>query len=109
MKNDLSLLESLVKATESIQANPQDAEAYLTRAALLHAMQRDEDALEDLDYLIDELGRKVPAAILLRGRIKMERGDKVGAMEDVRMAASLDPHLFDGLEGTFETKESGHC
>ena len=98
MKNDLSLLESLVKATESIQANPLDAEAYLTRAALLHAMQRDEDALEDLDYLIYELGRKVPAAILLRG-----------AMEDVRMAASLNPHLFDGLEGTFETKESGHC
>lgn len=103
------MLELLVKATQLIQADPQNAEAYKMRASVLFQMKQYDEALEDINYLIESLDCQDAQLYLMRGRIRMERGDKDGAMADVRKAASLNPHIFDGLEGSFKSKESGHC
>ena len=94
----------LVKATQLIQADPQNAEAYKMRAPLLFQMKQYDEALEDMNYLIESLDGQDAQIYLMRGRIRMERGEKDGAMADVRKAASLNPHIFDGLEGSFEIR-----
>ncbi len=109
MAQNYNMLELLVKATQLIQADPQNAEAYKMRASVLFQMKQYDEALEDINYLIESLDCQDAQLYLMRGRIRMERGDKDGAMADVRKAASLNPHIFDGLEGSFKSKESGHC
>lgn len=109
MAQNYNMLELLVKATQLIQADPQNAEAYKMRASVLFQMKQYDEALEDINYLIESLDGQDAQIYLMRGRIRMERGDEAGALDDVRKAASLNPHIFDGLEGSFESKESGHC
>ena len=104
MAQNYNMLELLVKATQLIQADPQNAEAYKMRASVLFQMKQYDEALEDINYLIESLDCQDAQIYLMRGRIRLERGDKDGAMADVRKAASLNPHIFDGLEGSFEIR-----
>ena len=45
----------------------------------------------------------------LRGTLRMNRGDKMGALDDMRKVLDLNPELLQQLSGEFKTKEKGHC
>ena len=97
------------KTTQAIAANPSDAEAYKQRAVTLCQMQQYEEAEKDLNTLIDALHTEDAEIYQLRGTLRMQRGDKTGALDDMRKAIDLNPDLLAHLSGEFKTKEKGHC
>lgn len=101
--------EIIAQTTQAIAANPSDAAAYKTRALTLCQMQQYEEALQDLDTLIDTLHIDDADIYQLRGTLRMNQGDKTGALNDLRKALDLNPELLQQLSGEFKTKEKGHC
>lgn len=94
----------IAQATQAIAANPSDVAAYKQRAILLCQMQQFDEALQDLNTLIDELHSDDAEVYQLRGTIRMNRGDKHGALDDMRHALDLNPDLLHQLSGEFRTK-----
>ncbi|MBQ9666493.1 MAG: tetratricopeptide repeat protein [Bacteroidaceae bacterium] len=102
-------LEMIVQTTQAIAANPSDAKAYQQRALTLCQMQQYEEAEKDLDVLIDTLHTEDAELYQLRGSLRMNRGDKKGALDDMRKALDLNPQLLEQLNGEFKSTEKGHC
>lgn len=96
--------ELIAQATQTIAADPADASAYKQRALTLCQMQQYDDALADLDTLIDTLHTDDADIYQLRGTLRMNRGDKNGALADLRHALDLNPDLLHQLSGQFKTK-----
>ena len=86
----MSSIEIIIQTTQAIAANPSDAAAYKTRALTLCQMQQYAEAQKDLDTLIDTL--------------RMEQGDKIGALSDMRKALDLNPELLQKLNGEFKNQ-----
>lgn len=101
--------EIIAQATQAIAANPSDTAAYKQRAVVLCQMQQFDEAMEDLNTLIDTLHTEDAEVYQLRGTLRMQRGDKSGAIDDMRKALDLNPDLLAHLSGEFKTKEKGHC
>lgn len=63
-----------------------------------------------LEAINEELKSEPQNALLYkeRGRLRMMLHDEKGAMEDLRMALSIDPNLANGLkDGQFEGRIGG--
>ncbi|MBR1668051.1 MAG: hypothetical protein IJ693_07215 [Bacteroidaceae bacterium] len=101
--------EIIAQTTQAIASNPSDSEAYKTRALTLCQMQQYEEAEKDLDTLIDTLHTEDAELYQLRGTLRMNRGDKTGALDDMRHALDLNPQLLQQLSGEFKSTEKGHC
>lgn len=101
--------EIIAQTTQAIAANPSDANAYKQRALTLCQMQQYEDAMADLNTLIDILHTEDAEVFQLRGTLRMNKGNKTGALDDMRKALDLNPELLQQLSGEFKTKEKGHC
>ena len=72
-------------------------------------MQQYDEAMADLNTLIDTLHTEDAEVFQLRGTLRMNRGDKMGALDDMRKVLDLNPELLQQLSGEFKTKEKGHC
>ena len=99
----------IAQTTQAISANPSDAAAYKQRAVTLCQMQQYDEAMADLNTLIDTLHTEDAEVFQLRGTLRMNRGDKMGALDDMRKVLDLNPELLQQLSGEFKTKEKGHC
>lgn len=105
----MSPLDIIVETTQTIAAHPSDADAYKRRALTLCQMQQYDEAEDDLDVLIDTLHTDDADLYQLRGTLRMNRGDKQGALDDMRKALDLNPQLLERLNGEFKSSEKGHC
>ena len=101
--------EMIAQTTQAIAVNPSDAAAYKQRAVTLCQMQQYDEAMADLNTLIDTLHTEDAEVFQLRGTLRMNRGDKMGALDDMRKVLDLNPELLQQLSGEFKTKEKGHC
>lgn len=101
--------EIIAQTTQAIMADPSDVKAYKQRALTLCRMQQYDEALSDLNTLIDTLHTDDAEIYQLRGTLRMNQGNKQGALADMRKALDLNPQLLEHLSGEFETKEKGHC
>ncbi|MBP5376205.1 MAG: hypothetical protein J6Y38_07740 [Bacteroidaceae bacterium] len=98
--------ELIAQATQTIATNPSDAAAYKQRALILCQMQQYDEALADLDTLIDILQTDDAEVYQLRGTLRMNRGNKTGAFDDMRKALDLNPDLLTHLSGEFQSGKS---
>ena len=96
--------EIIIQTTQAITSNPSDAEAYKQRALTLCQMQQYAEAQKDLDTLIDTLHTEDAEVYQLRGTLRMEQGDKIGALSDMRKALDLNPELLQKLNGEFKNQ-----
>ncbi len=102
----MSPFEIIAQTTQAIAANPSNADAYKQRALILCQMQQYEEAEKDLNTLIDALHTEDAEIYQLRGTLRMQRGDKTGALDDMRKALDLNPHLLEHLNGEFKSGKS---
>ena len=100
----MSSIEIIIQTTQAIAANPSDAAAYKQRAFTLCQMQQYTEAQKDLDTLIDTLHTDDAEVYQLRGTLRMEQGDKIGALSDMRKALDLNPELLQKLNGEFKNQ-----
>ena len=100
----MSSIEIIIQTTQAIAANPSDAAAYKARALTLCQMQQYAEAQKDLDTLIDTLHTDDAEVYQLRGSLRMEQGDKIGALSDMRKALDLNPELLQKLNGEFKNQ-----
>ena len=106
MVNTKNPFEIIAQTTQAIMANPSDVEAYKQRAVTLCQMQQYEEALKDLDTLIETLHTEDAEIYQLRGTLRMNRGDRTGALADMRKALDLNPQLLRQLSGEFKSDKS---
>lgn len=97
----MNSIDVIVETTKSIAANPSDVEAYKKRAITLCQMQQYDDAIKDLDVLIETLHTDDAEVYQLRGALRMNRKDKMGAISDMRRALDLNPQILSQLNGEF--------
>lgn len=97
-------IEIIIQSTQAIATNPSDAAAYKQRALTLCQMQQYDEAQKDLDTLIDTLHTDDAEVYQLRGTLRMNQGDKIGALSDMRHALDLNPDLLQKLSGQFQSK-----
>ncbi|MBO4216185.1 MAG: hypothetical protein J5888_07660 [Bacteroidaceae bacterium] len=100
----MSPIEIIIQTTQAIASNPSDVEAYKRRALTLCQMQQYAEAQKDLDTLIDTLHSEDAEVYQLRGSLRMEQGDKIGALSDMRKALDLNPELLQKLSGEFKNQ-----
>lgn len=104
----MSPFEIIAQTTQAIASNPSDAEAYKTRALTLCQMQQYDEAMKDLNTLIDTLHTDDAEIYQLRGTLRMNQGDKMGALSDMRKALDLNPQLLQQLSGEFKAEGKEH-
>jgi tetratricopeptide (TPR) repeat protein/tRNA A-37 threonylcarbamoyl transferase component Bud32 len=79
----------------SLEKRPNDPATLRARAEVLLHLQRDEDALRDLDRLLE--GRRDPAQVRAlyraRAQVRARAGDHPGAIEDYTQVLSAGPDL----------------
>ncbi|HKS49623.1 MAG TPA: tetratricopeptide repeat protein [Amycolatopsis sp.] len=85
---------ALADYTAVIAMDPNYAEYYFDRAALLRRLGRNEDALADYDDAI-RLSPPFPEAYYNRGDLRLELGDIDGALADFGYTLDLDPDFVD--------------
>lgn len=95
-------IEIIVETTQAIAKDGTNAEAFKKRATVLCQMGQYEDALKDLEVLIDTLKVEDAEVYQLRGSIRMSKGDKKGALEDVKRAMEINPELIKKFEGEYK-------
>lgn len=100
----MNFIDVIVETTQAIANDSTNADAYKKRAVVLCQMQQFEDALKDLNMLIDTLKVEDAEIYQLRGSILLQRGDKAGALEDVKRAMALNPELIKQFEGEYKRK-----
>jgi tetratricopeptide (TPR) repeat protein len=96
--------EMIAQATQAIAADASDVAAYKQRAVVLCQMQQFEEAMTDLNTIIDTLHADDAEVYQLRGTLRMQQGDKKGAIDDMRKALDLNPELLQQLSGEFKSK-----
>lgn len=87
-----------------MELNPFNEQAYIQTALLFINKQNWEKALEQLNEALENT--ETAALYELRGRIRMETGDKNGSIEDVKKAMELNPEEKNNINGTFNNFES---
>lgn len=80
--------------------DPKSARAFYSKATVLAAQQKYKEAMTDLDKTI-ELELTTPNALTLRGQIKAQLGDKVGACEDFNKAKQIGDKQSENLLRTY--------
>ena len=73
---------------QTLKIDPEYVTAYYSRASVYVSMAEYKAALPDLDKTI-ELDETLPNALTLRGQIRAQTGNKVGACEDFNRAKAL--------------------
>lgn len=68
--------------------DPKLANAFYSKATVLVAQEKYKEAISDLDKTI-ELELNTPNALTLRGQVKAQLGDKIGACEDFNKAKQI--------------------
>lgn len=66
---------------KTIELDPKFVKAYYSRASVYISLEKYEESLPDLDKTL-ELDVRTPHALTLRGQIRAQTGNKVGACED---------------------------
>lgn len=102
-------IEIIVRTTQEIAADDKNAKAYKERASVLYQMQQFEEAQKDLDMLIDTLHAEDAEVLQMRGSIRMQAGNKNGALEDFKHAIDICPELLKLFEGEFKREGAGSC
>lgn len=95
-------IEIIVETTQAIAKDSSDAEAYKRRAEVLCQMQQWDEALKDLDVLIDTLKVEDAELLQMRGGIRLNSGNKAGAIDDIQRAVAINPELLRQFEGVFK-------
>ena len=72
----------------TIKLDPKLANAFYCKATVLVAQEKYKEALSNLDKTI-ELKLNTPNALSLRGQVKAQLGDKIGACEDFNKAKQI--------------------
>ena len=98
----MNLIDIIVETTQTITSNPQDAEAYKMRAITLCQMQQYNEALKDLDTLINTIHTTDAEIYQLRGTLRMNLNDKTGAIKDMHKAIELNPQLLEQINGEYK-------
>lgn len=91
--NALMAAQMIDRANETLQYNPSDANAYLTRARANMMLQDYESAIASSSEAI-KLKPNFPAAYLLRSQARRQLGDEEGAIADKQKAQDLDSSQF---------------
>ena len=94
------IAEAIEAAQEAHRLDTDNVEAALLLATLCEQGHRRKEALS----LYDDTIARHPSnaeAYLLRGRLKMQLRDQVGATEDFQRALKLDPAALKRLDGCF--------
>jgi tetratricopeptide (TPR) repeat protein len=73
---------------KTIELDRKFVKAYYSRASVFVSQEKYSDALPDLDKTI-ELDPKIPNALTLRGQIRAQTGNKIGACEDFNQAKQI--------------------
>lgn len=87
-----------------IELNPFNEQAYIQTALLFINKQDWEKALEQVNEALENT--ETAALYQLRGKIKLETGDKNGSIEDVKKAMELNPEEKNSINGTFNNFDS---
>lgn len=102
-------IEIIVRTTQEIAADEKNAKAYKERATMLFQMNQFDEALKDLDMLIDTLNAADAEVLQMRGSIRMKAGNEKGALEDIKHAIDICPELLKQFEGEFKREGTGSC
>ena len=87
LKGDLS--GAIIKWTLTISINPEDPNAYYSRAVVKDALFTWKAALKDYDKAL-ELAPGFVGALINRGNLKLENGDNEGALDDYNRVLTLE-------------------
>ncbi len=82
--------KALMDFTAAINVNPQYREAFVQRAAILHARQKFDEEIKDLSRVL-AIDRYDPQAYLQRGLAYSAKGDRAAAFHDFSDAIRYDP------------------
>ena len=85
-----------------IELNPFHEKAYEQLASLFANESQWEKAIEVLDEAIDI--NATSNLYQLRGRLKLEKGDKDGSLEDMKKALELSPEKENAINGHFDNQ-----
>ena len=85
-----------------IELNPFHEKAYEQLASLFANESLWEKAIEVLDEAIDI--NATSNLYQLRGRLKLEKGDKDGSLEDMKKALELSPEKENAINGHFDNQ-----
>jgi tetratricopeptide (TPR) repeat protein len=92
---------------KTIQLDPKFAKAYYNRAIILISQQEFTQSLPDLDKTI-ELDKTSSSALMLRGEIRAQTGNKAGACEDFHKAKDNgDPQAEEYINENCGTSNAG--
>lgn len=105
----MMLFQAIADATKAIAANPADVDAYKKRVMLLIRMGQIDDAINDLDTVIGACEVKDAEIYQFRGALRLQKGDKEGALQDIKEAVRLKPELLQKLSGDFKLDEGQSC
>ena len=95
--------EAIARYREAVRVNPFNENAYLQTARLLAQSEQWEEAIRTLDEAIDI--NAGPALYQLRGKLKLEQGDKEGSIKDMKKALELAPEQENAINGQFSNQE----
>lgn len=86
--NSKNLSGAIINWTLAIQINPEDPNAYYSRAIVKNELYTWKSALRDYDRAL-EIAPDFADALINRGSVKDENGDYAGAIEDYEKVLSL--------------------
>lgn len=87
-----------------IELNPFHEKAYELLASLFASEKQWDKAIEVLDEAIDI--NATSNLHQLRGRLKLEKGDKDGSLEDMKKALELSPEKENAINGHFDNQHA---
>lgn len=105
----MNLIDIIVETTKAISENAKNVDAYKQRAIALIQMEQLDEAVKDLDMLINRLKVQDAEVYQLRAGIRMQKADKNGALADLQVAMKLNPQLLEMLNGRFQSAEGKSC
>lgn len=80
--------------TKAIEISPDFVKAYYSRATIYVAQEMYKKSLPDLDKVV-ELDPSIPNALILRGQVRAQVGNKKGACEDFNQAKEMGDQQAD--------------
>ncbi len=98
--NSGNLSEAIINLTIAIEINPNDPNAYYSRAIIKNELYTWKAALRDYDKAI-ELAPKFISALTNRGSLKDENGDYEGAIKDYNLVIELSTNDIENKKMAF--------
>ena len=90
-----------------LEQDPENEEALLIAGNIEMQKGNEENAIRLYNQVNESLENTETAALYqLRGKIKLETGDKNGSIEDVKKAMELNPEEKNSINGTFNNFDS---